>query len=249
MRYAFISDIHGNLVALESVLSHIAEQNVTKIFCVGDVVGYGPYPKECIELLCSKDVLTILGNHEEYLLGLSDKKSFNSFARASLESTRNELEPQHLEYLSCIQKYYISPDLRFKMTHDPIIHAMSYFILEGRVKNILFESSSQRICVVGHTHKAAVYMLDMSKRKVSQIYPSQDMLFDNGFKDGFSYIVNVGSVGQPRDNNPLSSYAIIDFDENTFQLIRVPYDIEKVKNQMVSKDIPNYLYNRLSWGR
>ncbi len=247
MKSAVIADIHGNIIALETVLRHIGRKNVDQIFSLGDVVGYGPAPKACLEIIQSRNIHSIIGNHEEYILGTRNKSEFNDFARTSLEYAKSQLDEKDIEFIGRLEPAFVSDDKSYKMTHDPVVRMENYFFQQRKTGNTLFEHDDQIICFVGHTHKSALFELDPSKRTVKAKYIKEESCCSLDLAGG-KFVVNAGSVGQPRDKNPEAAYVIFDDTQNTLNFYRVAYDIESVKKQMLEKNLPDYLINRLSYG-
>lgn len=247
MKIALISDIHGNLVALEAVIEKIESERIEKMYCLGDVVGYGPNSKECLDLIRSKGITTILGNHEKYVTGNFEGETYNSFAKTSLEIAKGQLSEGDINFLTSLKESYIAEDGSYKIVHSPIISPENYFFLNKKVEGKLFNNTRQYICFVGHAHRPAIFELDFEKRTVNSKYVKKGLDFTMN-SPKYKYIIDVGSVGQPRDGNKDSSFVIFDNESNELFFYRVDYNIKKVQVQMKEKALPIHLINRLQYG-
>lgn len=244
MRYAFISDIHANLEALEAVFNDIKGQNIDEIICLGDIIGYGANPNECIELVRDRCPETLLGNHDAAAVNLLSTQNFNIHAKIAIEWTEQSLKKENRNYLS---------SLPLKSTKDSftLVHAtpyepnMWYYITSLEEAAFNFQFFDTQICLVGHTHIPIIIVLDKDK----ELYVHQDTHVKLGDLEGARFLVNVGSVGQPRDRNPKSSYGIFDSTEKEFFYRRVSYNIDKAQSKMKKIKMPDFLISRLEEGR
>jgi len=240
--YAIISDVHANLEALQAVLAEIEKEEIDSILFAGDCVGYGPDPNECIELLRTKASLVIAGNHDWGAVDLTDVRDFNAYARVAIDWTRDVLTAQNFSYLQDLpltQK--ISGDRAIFLVHgtpkEP--DQWHYFLFEFDAK-VNFRSFNEQICFLGHSH--IPFIVERSPRgKTRSFYARAEV------KDGCRYIVNAGSVGQPRDGNPEASYVL--FKDDAIEIKRVSYDILLTQKKMKKAGLPSYLITRLSEGR
>ncbi len=241
MRYAIISDIHGNLEALKTVLADIEKQNADKIICLGDVVGYGPAPNECVELVRKHADICLMGNHDFAAVGKEPLEYFNAYARDAILWTRRALTEESLQYLSERPFMYIEDDLTF-------VHSSPYrpeewlYILSARDAASQFDHLQTEICFIGHSHVAIGFA-----RRDSDFWLLMDP--ENHLNEGARYIINVGAVGQPRDNDPRASYGIYDADAREFVFRRLEYDVQATQKQMEKLGLPRYLIDRLQVGR
>lgn len=242
MRYAIISDIHSNLEALTAVLSHIKNNKVDKILCLGDIVGYGPNPNECAALVKSTSALSILGNHDFACIEQSEIEYFNQFARQAVYWTIENLSEISYSFISqlplCenIDNFYLvhaSPDQpshwNYILSIDQAIYNFSYF--------------DAQICLIGHSHIPVIFVETTQK---NYLIKRESYLKIN---KGERYLINIGSVGQPRDYNPNAAYALLDTTTKEFHLYRVPYDFKKTQQKMRKKGLPDFLIERLGTGR
>ncbi|MBF0431928.1 MAG: metallophosphoesterase family protein [Fibrobacteria bacterium] len=242
MIYGIFSDIHSNLIALEQVLKSMDDNNVEQKICLGDAVGYGPFPNECIELIQSVSSSVILGNHDSVALGRESSYQFNFFARNAIEWTKNELSDKSIDtmqkwpYLTTEEKLtfvHASPrspaDWTYIATLDEAVDAFSYF--------------SNRVCFIGHTHLPVIVIMEGEQSFFVSEYLEHKVL------DNQRILVNVGSVGQPRDGIPTASWCLCDSSNLTVKIMRVPYDIHKTQKVMRQKGLDDFLINRLAIGK
>ncbi len=240
MRYLIISDIHSNLAAFEAVLADAG--SFDKVWCLGDMVGYGPDPNECVEQLRDLPHICVAGNHDWATLGKLDTEDFNPNAKRACLWTRKQLSPSNLEYLEALPKSLIEED--FTLVHGSPRHPIWEYILNPSIAEANFEHFDTRFCFVGHTHVPVIYR-DNPNQACDVLKPSLDDSLDLG-EDRL--IINPGSVGQPRDGDPRASYAILDSDELTLEYRRISYPIEITQARMAEKDLPVRLIIRLAYG-
>ncbi|HAJ78581.1 MAG TPA: metallophosphoesterase [Fibrobacteres bacterium] len=244
MRIAVISDIHANYEALEAVLSDISEQKIDQVVCLGDIVGYGANPNECVELVKSACDLCVLGNHDAAAIGLLSTDHFNVHAKMAIDWTIDNLD---LNSVSFLQSLTLKEE---KYSHT-FVHAtpyepnMWYYItsLEEAAFNFQFFDTS--FCFVGHTHIPIIIVLENEK----EVYVHQGGSIQFGDMKQTRFLINIGSVGQPRDRNPQSCYGIFDTDTKSFQYRRIGYDIAKTQSKMRKIGMPDFLITRLQDGR
>lgn len=247
MRYAIISDIHSNLEALQSVLKTIEAENIDKIVCLGDIVGYGPYPNECIELIQQHCEIILTGNHDFACIESSELIYFNQYAKQAVEWTLTVLSNENLQYLANlplvgkIENYY----LVHSNPYEP--GSWDYILsLDEAEYNFSNFNEDDQICFIGHSHHPIIYIeyFDANILKYSLKIINKIELEENK-----RYIINVGSVGQPRDGNPDAAFGIIDTNNRVYELKRVRYDIQKTYQKMISAGLPQFLADRLLIGR
>ena len=243
MRYVLISDIHGNLEALQAALSFAKNLEPFQLYCLGDIVGYGADPKECLELMRDDANLILAGNHDLAVAGVIGSQDFNPIAQTAVEWTRKELDDEELEALSNLPLVYIDGDYYF--THASPIDPMSF----GYVRTLedvaeVLSSIGQRFCFVGHTHLPVLVRMDKKKGRLEIVDDNQVRI-----EDGYRYFVNVGSVGQPRDANPDGCMVILDEEAGTLEFFRVPYDISACQDKILSEGLPSFLAERLILAR
>ena len=244
MRIAIISDIHANTEALEAALSDISRQKIDETVCLGDIVGYGANPNECIEIIKKSCPLCILGNHDAAAVGLLSTDHFNVHAKIAIDWTVENLNAQGQSFLRSL------PLKENKFFHA-FVHAtpyepnMWYYItsLEEAAFNFQFFDTS--FCFVGHTHIPIIIVLE--NEKVVYVHQGNSIQFNDDKQKRF--LINVGSVGQPRDRNPLSCYGLLDTETRTFSYQRIAYDIEKTQGKMRKIKMPDFLITRIKDGR
>lgn len=245
MRYLIISDIHANLAAFEAVLND-AKGRYDKVWCLGDIVGYGPHPNECIELLAGLDYLCIAGNHDWAILGKLDVDDFNPDARHVSLWTRDVLTESNLRFVQDLPVALIQEE-QFTLVHGSPRHPIWEYILYPAVAQVNFGHFSTRYCLVGHTHSPVIFYAPDNPDGISE---AQVPSANNGPEalDSRRLILNPGSVGQPRDGDPRASYGILDLDDRTYENRRIPYPIAEVQERMQELGFPSRLINRLSFG-
>ena len=241
MQILLLSDIHANLMALESVLSN--SPNFDEVWCLGDIVGYGPNPNECIELIREqKNLKIILGNHDAAAIKLIGSDNFNLNARISTEWTREELTSENLEYLQSLPEY-IETSNCFAVHGSPHDKLMEYVLDNKRAKKN-FRMFEQDFCFVGHSH-LPIYFQKQEDGSVKNGIIKKN---NQKLKLKKRMICNPGSVGQPRDRNSKASFAIFDDEELTLTYLRVKYDVEKTKKRMAHHQLPLRHIARLEHG-
>jgi len=245
MRYAVISDIHSNLEALQCVIDDIKKENVDKVICCGDIIGYGPNPKECIELISGmKNAEVIMGNHDAAVADKIDTSTFNKYAKKAIKINRSLLSDGDITYLSALK--YAHREVEILFVHgspsDPIIEYLN--TLTKLRENITV--MKERICIVGHTHVPMVFSMDGAEKGEILALEKENTFI---LKDENKYIINAGSVGQPRDGDNRSCFIYLDTEKKMVTFRRLKYDIEKVQENMKEVDLPEYLANRLYYGK
>ncbi len=245
MRYLIISDIHSNLAAFQAVLDD-AKDKYDKVWCLGDIVGYGPDPNECVELLAELDHVCIAGNHDWAVMGKLDVDDFNPDARHVSLWTRNALTESNHQYIKSLPVAMI-PEEQFTLVHGSPRHPIWEYVLYPAVAQVNFEHFSTSFCMVGHTHSPVIFYAPDGPNGICE---AQVPMSNNGPQALGSrrIILNPGSVGQPRDGDPRASYGILDVDNLTFEYCRIPYPIAEVQERMQQLGFPSRLVNRLSFG-
>lgn len=239
MFFAVISDVHSNLEALDRVLEDIRRRKIKDIFFLGDAVGYGPNPNECVERLSKTCKILLAGNHDWGALGLTNIAYFNEYARFAIEWTRNVLTEENKKILNSfpIKKEFN----RMLFVHStPKEPEEWHYLLSLWDAEINFQYFDNSMCFLGHSHQPFI----IERLPSGELITYRDKV---RISPGNRYIINVGSVGQPRDGDPRACYVVV--SDNDIQMIRVPYDIEIVQNKMRKKRLPEFLIERLSLGR
>jgi predicted phosphodiesterase len=260
MRVLVISDIHGNLVALETVLATAAEDHFDVVWCLGDIVGYGPSPNECVEIVRERAELCVIGNHDWAVLGRPGMNvdDFNPQARQAVLWTREQLTAENRAYLDQLPDRPVSPPnhAEFLLTHASPREPVWEYILTPGIAMENFAVFQEAACLVGHTHKPAIYRWrlhqephdDEGMANVEHLLPETGKTFALDVSTSQRLILNPGSVGQPRDNDARAAYAILDLAEMQWRQERVAYPVELTQSQMRAASLPRRLIDRLSFG-
>ncbi|MBS61087.1 MAG: phosphatase [Anaerolineaceae bacterium] len=241
MRILVIADIHANLHALEAVLKD-AKNTYDVVWCLGDLVGYGPYPNKCLQIVGSlPEYICISGNHDYAAVAKMDLSTFNPIAYQALHWTQNTLTTESYDFLEKIESTVYTNSVT--LTHGSPNNPLWEYITDTDIANQNFPNIRGKLCLVGHTHIPSVFSHDGIQCNEIRISNTQPInLLER------QYILNPGSVGQPRDQNPLAAYGILDLAELTWQQRRVSYDIRATQDQMTIKQLPEELIIRLSFG-
>ena len=246
MRLAVIADIHSNSEALASVLAQLDREGVGAILNLGDLVGYNASPNECLELLQGRNVWSLAGNHDLALLEPERAQNFNIIAYEALMWCRQQVRPEFLEFLHGLPLLRKLPG-SFLACHGTPVNPDTYiaYHFQGkRVLNDLYKHSDLRVCFFGHTHRRALWYRDIrGKVALRQISPATMQLSPEEH-----YLINPGSVGQPRDGNPEAAYAIFDDEDFSIQFKSIPYDVSGAQRRILAAGLPPYLAERLALG-
>lgn len=243
MRIGIISDIHSNMEALNTVLENL-KGKVDEIICLGDIVGYGPNPRECCDIIRSNRIFSLCGNHDSACYDDNLIDYFNPFAREAILWTRSQLPDDYITYLK--QLSFEEVLYGFRIVHGAPGDPFEYITTTAEARSA-FMSFDEDICFIGHSH----IMEYFEQRKGSPIVRQlplrnqQELIIEEGKR----YIINVGSVGQPRDGDPRSAYVIYDTIEKKLTAHRVLYRIDIVQKKMQLKGLPSLLWQRLEVGR
>jgi predicted phosphodiesterase len=241
MRYAIVSDVHGNLESLERALSAIATEDA--LISLGDVVGYGPNPNECVAALRARCRHAVLGNHDLAAVENFGVENFNSAARAAIGWTQSVLDEPSRSWLNSLPYELRLPE--FLLVHGAPVNYFEY-ILDKSSAARAFDRTDARIVFVGHTHIAEYWTQD-ANGKIGHKHMQHGG--ELKLEDEKRYIIDVGSVGQPRDLNPRACFVRYDPSEQRVEWVRYEYPIEEVQGKMRAAGLPAYLVERLSVGR
>jgi predicted phosphodiesterase len=242
MRVLIISDIHANLTAFETVLND-AKGEWEYVWCLGDVVGYGPDPNECCDLLKTLPHLCLAGNHDWAALGRLDIRTFNPDARRAVTWTQETLTPQNIAYLEALPTTFVIGE--YTLAHGSPREPVWEYILEPLIAALNFPHFETPYCLVGHTHQPVVYEM-VNENGETEAQPPKYRVPRT--LNGKRQIINPGSIGQPRDANPQAAYAMLDVETNVFEHRRIEYDIPAVQARMRKQDLPERLIARLEHG-
>ena len=241
MRILVISDIHANLTALEAVLN--ASDDYDAVWCLGDLVGYGPDPNECVAKIRDlPNLLCIIGNHDAAALMQIDADTFNPEARSALLWTRKELNESSRAFLSDLPEKIEAGHVT--LAHGSPRHPVWEYLLDTRTATLNFEFFSTPLCFVGHTHLPVIYSLINDNSLARLNIPEANTVVSLPVRA----IINPGSVGQPRDRDPRAAYAIYDEESNTWDYRRAEYDIVAVQKRMEAVALPQRHIDRLTAG-
>jgi predicted phosphodiesterase len=242
VKRAFISDVHGNLPALEATLQDIRSQNAEYIAFLGDAVGYGPRPNECVSLLAESCEICLMGNHDYAAIGSLSIDEFNGYAREAMMVTRAALTDDTLATIAGYRQVHVDPP--YHMVHSSPDEPLAWkYIVDLRDAMDQFEHFQEPFCLVGHSHKPHVAILRPSGSFAAPEETPLDIELD------YRYLINVGSVGQPRDGNPDACYLLMDEEACTLELRRVPYAVDQVQTAMEDMNMPAFLIERLAVGK
>ncbi len=240
MRFAIFGDIHANLHAFQAVQADAKEQACTHFVCMGDIVGYNAFPKECLAAVRELDCPVVKGNHDEQASMVGDQEGFNALAEEAINWTRKQLNEEEKDWLRSLR-------LQRQVRDFTIVHAtLDTPHKWGYVFNQLdaaasFSYQHTSLCFIGHTHAPKAYIRDGSVRTIPL-----DVL---ALQQGKRYLINVGSVGQPRDGDWRSAYCVYDTVTNEVNLRRVEYDLNGAQHAIIEAGLPRKLAERLAIGR
>jgi predicted phosphodiesterase len=242
MRYLVFSDIHGNIEALEMVLEEIAAIRPDIVVSLGDVVGYGANPRECVDTVEEYAHIRVSGNHDLAAIGLEDSDTFNQTAKRAIHWTARTLEPRHHEML---ERY--DPVRRYGgcvFAHGSPVSPLDfeYIYTIGEARRV-FEQCGEKFIFIGHTHIPGI--ISFTEREGCKVIEHSIV----NIAAGSRYLINVGSIGQPRDGNAAASFAILDLKKNLISIRRVPYDIVSAQQKIESVGLPECLAMRLATAR
>ncbi|MCK5595619.1 metallophosphoesterase family protein [bacterium] len=239
MKYGLLSDIHSNLEALNAVLKEFKEEQVEKNICIGDIVGYGANPNECVELIRNNNFESVAGNHDLAVIGRQDIEHFNPIAKESMIWTADTLTTDNREYLKQLELKKEFPG--FVIVHSTILEPEEWKYVRTTLEaHRNFKELTKPVCFFSHSHIPIVF-----KEK-----ERPEFSFDTSIniEENIKYLINVGSVGQPRDKNPKACYAIYDTEEKKVEIKRVSYDIKTAQNKIREADLPRMSAYRLETG-
>jgi diadenosine tetraphosphatase ApaH/serine/threonine PP2A family protein phosphatase len=241
MRVLIISDIHANLTALEAVLKHTNDHDA--VWCLGDLVGYGPDPNECIELVAGlPNSLSLIGNHDQAVLGEIPLSRFNTDAGAVVAWTQNVITEQNQAYLNTLPSKVTLEG--FTLAHGSPNQPVWEYILDPNTADRNFEAFSTDYCFVGHSHLPIIFHRPFPE---SFALP-RPVVWHEPMQLKPRMILNPGSVGQPRDGDPRASFGVLDTEALTWEMKRVEYDIQKVQDRILDAGLPERQALRLMAG-
>jgi diadenosine tetraphosphatase ApaH/serine/threonine PP2A family protein phosphatase len=240
MIFLIYSDLHSNLEALDAFQNHIATIKHDVKVCLGDTVGYGADPNPCIDWVKENSEIILAGNHDFAAVGKTDTAYFNRYARKSCEWTKNELTPANKEFLSSLP--IDKEELGIHWSHSSPFQPKRWHYVTSAMDKKQFEHFNESVCFLGHTHIPLI--LELSPDGVVNEYSVIEMTL----KKDYRYIINVGSLGQPRDLNPNPSFVVYDTEQNLIKYHRFSYDISSAQEKIRRQGLPSFLADRLATG-
>lgn len=242
MRYGIFSDVHSNLEALQAVIKAYRNEAIDKYLCVGDVVGYAASPNECIDKVKMLALITVAGNHDWAAVGQFCTDYFRPVAKEAILWTRRIVNDHSRNFLRVLKPVYKNEDLT--LVHGTLDNPEYFnYLTDGNIAQGSFRLLETDICFVGHTHLAGIFIQD---RDNQLNYCRASGL---SIQEGNKYIVNVGSVGQPRDGDHRASYCIYDSEKKEVLMKRANYDMEKAREKILEAGLPKFLGDRLLAGK
>jgi len=248
MRYLIISDIHSNLEALEAVLRASAARKCDGVIVLGDLVGYGADPNAVVDRIRGlKPIATVRGNHDKVAAGLENADGFNPMAKATADWTRTALSDKALEYLKTMPVGPVVVNDRLEICHGSPLDEDLYVVADlDAIRSIA--ASRRQLCMFGHTHVALRASVD-GKKTLEIETPQGNPEFETDLLAGAKYMINPGSVGQPRDGDWRAAYCLYDTENNIVEHRRVKYDLQTAQRKLIKAGLPRLLADRLAIGR
>ena len=244
MKIGIISDIHSNYEAISSVLKNTKE--IDEFICLGDIVGYGPDPNDCIEKIRDLNCRCVAGNHDFAAAGKLDINYFNDTAKTAILWTSFQLKKENLNFLKSLKKI-VKLKNNVIAVHGSPQNPLLEYILDKTTASLIFSKYSFKILFIGHSHLSGCFSFNENNKQVDYKNLSNGGYID--ISKNKRYIINCGSVGQPRDGNSEASYGIYDLIYNTINIYRVSYPVHLTQDKIINAGLPRSLADRLSYGR
>jgi len=244
VKVAILSDIHGNLQALEAVLADMRAAGAQQVYCLGDVVGYGANPNECCARVADLAEACVLGNHDEAALGQGSLEYFNSVAKMAALWTMKVMDAPTRDYLQRAPMTFplVAGEHQALLVHASPDHPADWhYIISEHDARAAFEHCTERLIFVGHSHAPGIFTLAGSEVGVLRTAACT-------LAPGTRYLVNDGSVGQPRDGDPRAAWCLFDAQAGTLEVRRVAYDVGAAQAAIRGAQLPEILASRLAWG-
>lgn len=238
MRLAVLSDIHANLEALEAVRRAGEERGVERWVCLGDIVGYGADPQACLEQVRQWMAFCVMGNHDQAVAGLVDLEYFNHYARRAAEWTAAQLRSEQRQYLAGLPLSVAEGNALYVHAHPADPGGWGY-VLSAPEARAALEATPARLCFIGHSHQP------LACAAGSGLLAVEDFI---ALRPGERYLVNVGSVGQPRDGNWQACFLVWDQEDDTLEFVRSDYDLQRAQAKILAAGLPPLLAQRLAQG-
>ena len=247
MRYLVLTDIHANLEALDAAIADARGRGYDKTLVLGDLVGYGADPNAVIDRVRSlKPAAIVRGNHDKVACGLEQAEGFNAVAKSAARWTLDVLIPEYREWLAALPEGPIDVDDTVQICHGSPFDEDAYIFDELDALRAL-KIASRPLCLFGHTHYPVTF--ELSAETFDSIGPAVAAESILALAPGTKYLMNPGSVGQPRDGDPRAAYAIVDTDRQCVELMRLKYSVEEAQAKVIRAGLPEVLAQRLAVGR
>lgn len=240
MRIGILSDLHANAEALNAVLEHARDEAIDTWWCLGDVVGYGADPDHCCDVVRQLGAPTVAGNHDWAACGLTSTRFFNRHAAAAAEWTARTMRRENLDWLAALPLVRHLEGV-FLVHATPSEPAAWHYCMMAEDALTEMEVYTESLCVIGHSHHPGTFERDGDEIRYTRAE-------EISLRDGRQYLVNVGSVGQPRDGDPRAAYAILDTDAKRMRHVRIEYDIAGAQKKIIDAGLPHWLAQRLAEG-
>jgi predicted phosphodiesterase len=247
MKYLILSDVHANKEAMAAVLAHVKRKPWEKVVFLGDLVGYGANPNQAVDQMraIKRPFIGIRGNHDKVCAGIESGEMFNRIALEAAMWTRRKLTASNLKWLKELPRGPMVVDDAFAISHGTPIDEDAYIFGEIEALNV-FRQTSYPVCFFGHSHFPVIFGL--STEAITTVLTGGGS-YRYKLKPGVRYLINPGSVGQPRDGNPHASFAFYDTDKQTVTFQRIPYRVERAQQKILDAGLPRPLADRLALGR
>ena len=242
MLYGICSDIHSNATAFKAVLESMHDNGVERRICLGDIVGYGVDTDECVNLVKENMNVCLIGNHDSVAVRYEASAGFNPYAKQAIEWTQKNLSKDSVAFIRSLPYIHEENDICF-VHASPLSPADWVYVTDLEDALNAFDHFSERYCFVGHTHSPVI--IASRPLAIPKILDEYEYVIANTER----LLVNVGSVGQPRDRDPRACWCLLDTETKCVRLIRVEYDIRETQNRMKKQGMPSFLIDRLSVGR
>jgi diadenosine tetraphosphatase ApaH/serine/threonine PP2A family protein phosphatase len=246
MRYLILSDIHANIDAFDVVLEHAAGA-WDRVLVLGDLVGYGAEPNAVVDRVRElAPEAVIRGNHDKAACGIDDGSQFNHVARLAAIWTGTQLTPDNMDYIRNLPMGPVTIDGLTEICHGAPFDE-DHYIFDGSDAVLALRAAERPLCLFGHTHLPVVFKVVDDVFDGMPLDPDEDAVIP--LQRGARYLINVGSIGQPRDGDPRAGYGVLDDEAREVQTFRVPYAVEKAQQRILAAGLPASLANRLALGR
>ncbi|MBS4016567.1 MAG: metallophosphoesterase family protein [Candidatus Latescibacteria bacterium] len=244
MRIGIFSDVHGNLEALETVLQYLVQEKIEQYLCIGDMIGYGPNPNECVELIKNLGCVSVGGNHDYGVSEKTDIDNFNDAAKTAIAWTKQKISKRNLAYLTSLSLRDVDNDILLVHARPDKPETWKYVFTLAQAQE-QFAHFQEKICLIGHSHIPIIIEKNEETDKCTVINKSKVKIKGSGYR----YLINVGSVGQPRDNSPASCFVIYDTKTSYLEIKRLEYNFKLTQEKILKAGLPETLASRLAVGK